>query len=280
MEIAVIFDKLVPGTTGVYVIRALQKLGHKIAHYWLRDADEIPLKFDLYLRVDHGYYERDLPSSLKPSAYWALDIHLEHGLNALKRSWHNYNFLFGAHRNQVEKLKNQGIPIEWLPFACDSEIHYKKNHPMVYDVAFVGGDFGTPRKFLLQEIRERYPQSFIGEAPYSEMSDIYSRAKIGFNYSIRSEINMRFFEVMSCGSMLLTNELPRQDLEMLDLLPGRDFVEFVSFEELFKKLEYYLKHDDERTPIAQSGYHRVRNHTYTHRMEKALEVIQNRNSYL
>jgi hypothetical protein len=223
--------------------------------------------------VDHGYYERDLPKILKPSVYWALDIHLTHGFAALKQGYPNYNFLFGAHRTEVGKLKLQGIPIEWLPFACDSQIHCKKNRPIIYDIAFVGGDDGVPRKFLLQELRERYPQSFIGQASHEQMSDIYSGAKIGFNYSIQLDINMRFFEVMACGAMLLTNALPRKDLEMLDLLPGRDFVEYQTFEELLDQLDYYLKHEQERKNIAQTGYDRVKNHTYRQRMTKVLQVV-------
>ena len=275
MKIAVIFDKLVTGTTGIYCILALRKLGHEVDHFWLRDAEQIPTHYDLYFRVDHGFYNRDLPRHLKPSVYWALDIHHEHSFKAVTQMYRGYDFLFGCHQQEVEKLRQSGVPIQWIPVACDPEIHSKKEGDIRYDIAFVGGDNGIPRKFILQELRERYPNSFMGETLFNQMADVYSLAKIGFNYSIRSDINMRFFEVMACGAMLLTNTLPRKDLDSLDLIPGRDFIEYRNFEELFSLVEYYLYHDQERGRIAESGHCKViKEHTYLERVEQMLAKIR------
>ncbi len=274
MKIAVIFDKLVEGTTGIYVIRALEELGHEVDHYWLRDAKRIQKQYELYFRVDHGYYELDLPQHLNPSVYWALDIHHSHSFKAVTQIHCNYNYLFGCHRSEVEELKLMGIKIEWLPVGCDPGIHARKDNPSTYDVVFVGGDDGIPRKYLLQELRERYPKSFIGQTPFDQMSEWYSSAKIGFNYSINNDINMRFFEIMSCGALLLTNDLPRKDFELLGLTPGRDFVEFKTYDELFSRVEYYLKHDQERKQIAENGRQKaIRDHTYRKRMEIVMRRV-------
>lgn len=275
MKIAVIFDKLVEGTTGIYVIRALKELGHEVDHYWLRGADKIVGKYDLYFRVDHGFYDQDLPEHLKPSAYWALDIHHPHSFKVVTQIHRNYDFLFGCHRTEVEELKLLGIDIEWLSVACDPAIHVKKQKEIFYDIAFVGGDDGIPRKYILQELRERYPDSFIGQAPFHEMSDLYSSARRGFNYSIRSDVNMRFFETMACGTMLLTNALPREDLGLLNLIPEIDFIEYKNFDEVFSLVEYYLNHDQKRREIAESGYRKViKDHTYSHRMRGVLEKVK------
>lgn len=279
MRVAVIFDKLVEGTTGIYAVRALKELGHEADHYWLRDADKIAGKYDLYFRVDHGFYDHDLPKHLKPSVYWALDIHHPHSFKAVTQIHRNYNFLFGCHRTEVEELKLLGVDIEWLPVGCDPLVHVRKQKGILYDIAFVGGDDGIPRKYILQELHERYPDSFIGQAPFHEMSDLYNSAKIGFNYSIRSDLNMRFFEVMACGTMLLTNSLPREDLRLLDLIPGSDFVEYKTFDELFALMEYYLKNGRERLPIAEKGHRKIlQSHTYAKRMEFLMEKIKSGNS--
>jgi spore maturation protein CgeB len=40
------------------------------------------------------------------------------------------------------------------------------------------------------------------------MAETYSASRIVFNRSIRDDLNMRVFEALACGSMLLTNALP------------------------------------------------------------------------
>jgi O-antigen biosynthesis protein len=73
---AIIFDTtLRPETAGVYCQRTLEKLV-VVEHFQPHDFDRVPRNgFDLYLNIDDGL-PYQLPSELRPSAFWAIDTHL------------------------------------------------------------------------------------------------------------------------------------------------------------------------------------------------------------
>ena len=50
---------------------------------------------------------------------------------------------------------------------------------------------------------------------------------------------------------------------------------FKSPEELFDKVEYYLRHEEERERIAKAGYHKVTAcYTYEKKLQKLLEWVE------
>jgi spore maturation protein CgeB len=106
------------------------------------------------------------------------------------------------------------------------------------------------------------------------MSEIYSQSKLGFNYSIFNELNMRFFEIMSSGTMLLTNPIKECNIEKLGFRDGEHLRVYHNPKELFALIDYYLSHDQERELIAQKGYNMViSKHTYDNRVREMLEYI-------
>ena len=48
---------------------------------------------------------------------------------------------------------------------------------------------------------------FVGRAYFDEMARAYSAARLAFNRSVKNDVNMRVFEAVACGSLLLTNDL-------------------------------------------------------------------------
>lgn len=107
-----------------------------------------------------------------------------------------------------------------------------------------------------------------------ESSFIFRYSKINLNITlrcIRSGIPLRAFEIMGSGGFLLTN-YQEDFLEYFE--PGVDFVYYESQEDLMEKVEYYLKHEEERRQIAQNGYKKVKKyHTYTNRIELMLDIM-------
>lgn len=93
---------------------------------------------------------------------------------------------------------------------------------------------------------------------YSEMPSAFRGAKINLNISlraIRTGIPLRVLDVMSCGGFLITN----YQEELLDYFePGVDLVIYEDIKDLVLKVSYYLKHEEERKRIAQSGYKKVK----------------------
>jgi len=164
--------------------------------------------------------------------------------------------------------------IQWVPVACDSQIHKKLDVPKKYDIGFVGRD---AQKFArgkhLKLLKKRYPNSFIGSADFKKMGEIYSASKIGFNSSIKNDINMRIFEIMSCGCFLMTNRIKNNGFN--ELFKDREhLVVYKNDKELIELIDYYLKNETERERIAMQGYEWVvQNHTYFHRVQTIFNYI-------
>lgn len=274
MKLALIFNREREDTIGSYFERAAKKLGVEFDHYWTRDAEAIPDGYGLYLRIDHGDYKYDIPAGLRPSAFYAVDTHLDKPYIKIREQSAHYDYVFCAQKNGAEKLrKNAGINAVWAPIGCDPEKHKKLELTKRFDVAFVGTEGKKNlRGGLLKMLARRYSHSFIGKAESGLISNIYSSARIGFNYSINGDINMRIFEVMSCGALLATNVISDNGFEEL-FSSGVNVAVYKDPPGLFKTIDYYLTHDDERKEMARRGYELVVNsHTYTDRLKKILEV--------
>ena len=273
MRIALFFDKHGRGTVGRYFERAFEALGVPHDYFWTRRAHAGLTGYDLYVRIDHGDYRYDLPPTLRPAVFYAVDTHLRKPWRAIQRQARHYDLICCAQHEVVPQFPRA----VWLPFGCDLALHQQLPLPKRYDVAFVGTEGAIPRKFLLQALRERYPSHFIGHAHFTQMGSLYSQAKIGFHYiglqtKAKSYVSMRVPEVMACGALMITNATPDGSLEAMGLRDRRELVCYRSFHEIYPLIDYYLEHDDERDTIARAGCAVMRSrHTYQHRAWMLLE---------
>ncbi len=279
MKIAIIFGKERPDTMGIYFERTLKVLGHEVKHFWPKDIDSIRPEYDFYFRVDDGHYDYLIPKNLWPRVYFVSDVHLEKPFKKIKRHILGgaYDLVFCPMRKEIEILKKKSpVEIIWMNVGYDPQIHKRLDVARSYDIGFVGNDGGIPRKFYLQEIRERYPNSFIGNANYREMSRIYSSSKLGFSFAIRGEcFTMRNYEIMACGAMLLMKRLRDDSAKRLGFIDRKHLVIFNGPENLFKLIDYYLKNKEEREKIAENGYRlTVEKHSYTHRLREMVDIIK------
>jgi GT2 family glycosyltransferase len=139
-------------------------------------------------------------------------------------------------------------------------------------VAFVGNTFpgDGDRTRLVDWIRKRYPQAFLGRAYGEEMARIYTAARIVFNCPIRDDVNMRVFEAAACGSLLLTRDLAANGQGLL-FSTGEHLAVYRDDAELAERIAYYLRNGEERERIADAGMrHAHACHTYRHRMADLL----------
>jgi hypothetical protein len=275
MKIAFIYEEPFNWVTGAHLLRACRRLGIACEHYSVAASQNLrPGSHQLYFRIDSGDCSGpDLPTRLRPAIFYAIDTHLAHSLKHVRRIAPRYDRVFCCHRDAQARLA-----AEWLPVACDPELSNPQPHAPQRDFAFVGNDGGIPRKFILQALRERYPNSFCGIAPVEALIPTYRAAKIGFNYAIRNEINLRQFEVMGAGTLLINNPVPRADLQALGMKEGQHLVIYHHPRELFPCIDYWLGHPTERQAIAQAARELIlRNHTYVHRM---LQVLASCNQHL
>ena len=272
-KIAIIFDdKTRPETTGIYCRKALKSLV-EVEFFHPNDLTGVPRDgFDLYLAIDDGL-DYPWPEDLHPCAYWAIDTHMDFE-RCLRRA-RQVEFVFAAQQDGAQRLHQTGIrSAQWLPLACDGEIHGRQDVPEQYDVCFVGNLFPGPRTDLVRLIQQYFRRSFVGNGYFEEMARIYSSAKIVFNCSLRNDINMRVFEALASGSLLVTNDLTENGQHTL----FRDGVHLVTYrdsDELLDKLRYYLRRDDLRERIAAAGRaEALDKHTYVDRMQRIVDAVQ------
>lgn len=152
-----------------------------------------------------------------------------------------------------------------------------------YDLRIHGSDW-TRRSRLLGHI-QRFGQYFnigplkgirgLGLSTEAERK-LYSSARICLNVheeQVRRtgcEINERTFKMLACGGFQISDNvrLLRRlfgDTELVIADEGPDWIE---------KIDYFLRHPEERASIAEAGRRRVlAEHTYQHRARQIIEIM-------
>jgi len=271
-RVALVFDDTTrPETTGVYCRTALQEIA-QVEHFRPCDLERVPRQgYDLYLQIDDGLPYRH-PPELRPCAWWAIDTHMNFDWCLEKAR--DFDFVFAAQRDGAALLRERGIAsAAWLPLACDPAVHQKLGRKKQFDVCFVGNVFPGPRADLVRLIEQHFPNIFVGQRYFEEMAKTYSASRIVFNRSIRNDVNMRVFEALACGALLLTNDLADNGQAEL-FQDGVHLATYRDGEEMLDKIRYYLAHDRIRARIAAAGRKEVLiRHTYRHRMERLLMEV-------
>lgn len=278
-RIALLFDNtLRPETTGIYCQRALRELAHasritEVEHILPADLPRLVQergRWDLIIAVDDGL-AYDLPQDVAPVAYWAIDTHLDFE-RSLRRA-RQATWTFAAQQRGVEQLRQRRITARWLPLACDPELHGRQDVPGQYDWSFVGHTHAGERQWLIRLLREKYPACFVGQAYFTDMAAVYSASKIVFNRSVGDDLNMRVFEALASGSLLITNELAGAGQDEL-FQDGVELITYRNDDELLEKFAISLKDSAACCRIGEAGRAAVlARHTYRHRMEQLLETV-------
>ena len=109
---------------------------------------------------------------------------------------------------------------------------------------------------------------------WGEMPKVFRNSKINLNMTIpniKSGVPLRIFDVLGSGGFLITNfqaELP------MFFKNEEHMVWYYNNDDLYDKVDYYLRHDSERSAIARKGYEYVKEHcTYEERISEILEII-------
>lgn len=231
-------------------------------------------KPDLYLWIDSGTEQVESDSHLldAPKIGYLIDTHVTPELRlAMAR---HFDAVYLAQKAQVDTFRAQGIPrASWLPLACEPSLHNTGPRERVFDWAYVGSlspEENGRRRRLLDGLAQQFPNHFLGRAWPDDMAQIYARAKVVVNACHNRDVNMRVFEAMASGAMLLTDEA--EGLEDL-FADGEHLVIYRNDSDLPALLDRYLHDDAARTRIAAAGQALVlREHTYAHRMAVIAEA--------
>jgi glycosyltransferase involved in cell wall biosynthesis len=227
---------------------------------------------DLFLWVDSvpGYAPRNIARLDCPTACYLIDTHLNLPTH---RDWApRFDWAFLVHRQYCADIAASGCArVAWLPVACDPETHAHSPLPKRHDIGFVGSMNQDRRGELLERIGRRWPvhveRSFL-----RDMARTFAESRIVFNNAVRDDLNMRVFEAMASGSMLLTDRAPGSGLT--DMFQDGQHLALYDDDNLEEKVAYYLAHEDEREAIAMAGRAEVlRWHTYDHRAATLIDCV-------
>jgi glycosyltransferase involved in cell wall biosynthesis len=277
-----------PYTTGVYFEKAFKSFGYGVFYIGASSSwrPGFPQNMDITRLQDYGMPTPDLvlfidsanlfPRGLEkltcPSAIYLIDVHRDMEIRSSQADF--FDYVFVAQRDYVPAFRDLGhAQVHWLPLACDPDVHGKRERETKYDVGFVGHLNSEDRKRRLRLLDERFILNDYGQFyPKEEIAEIYSQSKIVFNSSIGGDLNMRVFEALASGSLLVTDRIENGQS---DLFEDRvHLVEYSDDQEMLEVIAYYLTHESERERIAQAGHDLVLDqHTYLHRCQQMLNMI-------
>ncbi|MDE5872728.1 MAG: glycosyltransferase [Lachnospiraceae bacterium] len=105
------------------------------------------------------------------------------------------------------------------------------------------------------------------------MPQIIKCSKINLNMTnrpIKTGLPLRIFDLMGAGGFVISNyqaEIPEH------FIPDEDIVLYDNIPDLLDKIDYYLKHDDERRQIAKNGHDKVKEfHSYDVRLQEMFRI--------
>lgn len=281
-----------PGVTALYLIEALRGIGHDVCVVSDRAHPAVDVRasgaFDVPRWIGRTGYRPDallfveggtrllFPSGMEQldcvTAWYAIDTHLHLRQHLCLAKLFDVTFVA-----QFEFLPSfRDCEVHWLPFAVDPRLYERTAGARDIDIAYIGSDhrgLHPERARLLDLIRSRYGNTLLGRADPSRIGEIYGRAKIVFNKSVRNDVNMRYFEAMGAGAVLVTDSARGNGVEQL-FTPGEDFLEYRDDASMCAAIDSVLDDEGKRERIGMRAQRLVLDrHTYRHRAEKIVAVL-------
>ena len=293
----VVIASLRPTATANYMVRALREEGHELFVFsdfacaacdgLVRGAFDVGdlcsrygLSPELVLFIEGGSM-RLFPVGLEKlkclTAWYGIDTHMDYAKHL--RIGRLFDVTFVAQKEYVDRLRADGLHrVHWLPLAFAPWLHPPGKSERIYEVAYVGSDnknIHPTRHKLLESIRSNIPDIFIGSAEPAEMGHIYAQSKIVFNKSINNDVNMRYFEAMGAGAVLLTDSVRANGAEEL-FTEGEHFIEYQDEEGLLAMIRSLMQDPDRSRIIGDHARaHVLKHHTYQKRSSTLVEIIRN-----
>jgi len=243
-------------------------------------------------------------------------IHLKHEFPQLKLitvfsddEWRhaNYDRYLALYSNisaitdvgHYDRYAKYRIPAVYMPWACNPEMFYPvEGQKKDIDVSFIGAAYGQRVAYISFLIANGIQVRVFGRGwdkhaniraywggflTHKDMLKVISQSKISLNFlwtsasAEQSVIKGRLMELAACRSFQMVS--PAIDLEKNGFMDGEHLVVFHDQMELLDKIQYYLKHEDERDAVAQHAYeHVLEQHTWQQRFQGVFEQLADRSA--
>ena len=268
--------------TPVYFWHAMKELGLDFNRFLPRGT--MP-DADFTIWIDDGMDSiKWLPKG--PWGYYATDSHLGHDYRRWKSE--QADIVWCAQKPFADELKRDGINAHWVPLAANpvahptiGELAEREDGPTrlpKYDWGFVG-HLQSPkmsnRVAFLDDLCSSNKNFRLAFGVFHEdMARVYHQCRIGVNHAVRDDLNMRFFELASCGVPQLCDRR-MVGLSELGYQEGLHYIGYASKEEAVENISKALSSNAFNLSImAKAALTRVRTFDcYTNRVQFMLRTI-------
>lgn len=229
---------------------------------------------DLIVQVDAGYRIRGRFETI-PNAVIATDPHA-FPANYYQDSFRDADLHYMMQASYSKPMMAIGIPVRWLPYAFDPEMHYWNPHaPKTHFVTMITGLMYPERIQAKQRLEiERF--SIFNESGhlFDEGTEKYNQGIIALNWSSRKDLPMRFWEGLAYHNVVLTDrcwDLPLV-AEQFGIKEGEHYLAFDTVDDMAEKAKWVRDNRHAAEDIAAKGYAQVWSAlcTYTERAKQIL----------
>ncbi len=167
------------------------------------------------------------------------------------------------------------VGAKWLPLAITPGYRFEPR-AKVFDVGFIGYVRDNNRAEMLRLVASRYTTAFSqGCFGDSAVSD-YWQSKVGLNVPtdygnpLAYDINMRVFEILATGAVLVTNWLPALHATELGIITDEHCVTYCNPNELPDAIAHAIRHPE----IGVAGMElALQKHTYADRAKQVMQWL-------
>lgn len=273
-----------------FVSKALKKSFEKRGfNVVIQDRDDW---YDDSIKADINFVLRGLvkykPNFDEINIMW----NISHPERVRIKEYEDYDICFIASEKYANQLKGSvNTEIQTLLQCTDPEVFFEENDDsLAEDILFVGSTREVYREIIKDVLKTGHDVSVYGKGwenfiddkyikgvfvDNAELHKYYSSCKILLNdhWQDMKDLDFpsnRLFDALACGTFVISDRIPSAETLFEDTI-----VTYEDADDLDRKLEYYLSHDEERRQIAERGREIVlKNHTFDNRVERVLECLK------
>lgn len=175
----------------------------------------------------------------------------------------------------MQKVYSQPGDI-YLPYAYSKYDFYPDTLDELYepyrgkdtDACLIGMPYENRVRWV-DELRKRGMSVIFENGPiFDEARHLYSRSRIGLNWSSMDDLNCRAFELPAMKLCPVMNEV--SDMGLF-LTPGQDYLPFRDLRGAVDQVLWAKNNPERARQIAENGYNAIRDETYDKRVEQILK---------
>ncbi|MGN7611213.1 glycosyltransferase family protein [Magnetococcales bacterium HHB-1] len=212
-----------------------------------------------------------------PVVWYAMDAHIHD-------NWHGdyaavFDVIFVAQKSYLKNYQCDPFrqSVHWLPLFCNLAYDGPGEDQAVRDIplAFVGtldAERNPQRVAFIAKLQEHFPAMVVSTGDYQ---DLFRRAKLVLNQTVKGDVNFRIFETLACGAVPVTEQ---SDNGLTTLFtPGTHIALYKrhAIDDAVRVIDQLLKNDSDRSSMAQAGQRLVcAQHSSMHRAKEILTQLE------